>query len=455
MKKIVSAAGIILAAVIAASLFACSKPGNNNKPGDATPSGFSQKTPAPDETDGSPENTASSGETAKPGTTGDPQTTGQPSGSDTGHGDDTAQPGTTPEGTENVDQANTTAPAPTPTPTPEDVGDDVDGTATPAHTATATPGPTATPTPEPDPTTAPDDMPEFTVPYVGKAGKTYDAFKGLKSDEELWKIDTVIASLTTGDTPVIEKIRKIHDWMVTNIAYDTRLRARHASDALNSGLGICQAYAELFDVFMAEIGVESFTVPGTAGGEAHAWNAVNIGGEWYFVDVTWDDPLVNGHSNYPDARNLRYTYLLVSYETVRQDHRADDEQDLLKPFGENDSFRAALVEKKKSEIEAELRRAASSGEGGLAFVIASEDERDTVSAEMVEALKAAARAGEKDFSATVFCVKGVPDVKAFVSEMSSLLAHEGVEAYHAGVKTGAKTVGSEFYTSVEFTVTAS
>ena len=74
---------------------------------------------------------------------------------------------------------------------------------------------------------------------------------------------------------------------------------------------------------------------------------------------------------------------------------------------------------------------------------------------MVEALKAAARAGEKDFSATVFCVKGVPDVKAFVSEMSSLLAHEGVEAYHAGVKTGAKTVGSEFYTSVEFTVTAS
>ena len=42
------------------------------------------------------------------------------------------------------------------------------------------------------------------------------------------------------------------------------------------------------------------------------------------MDVTWDDPVFNGSTTYPDGKNMSYEYLLCTYDKISKDH-ADDE----------------------------------------------------------------------------------------------------------------------------------
>jgi transglutaminase/protease-like cytokinesis protein 3 len=49
---------------------------------------------------------------------------------------------------------------------------------------------------------------------------------------------------------------------------------------------------------------------------AHAWNTVRLDGVWYYIDVTWDDPV-------PDRGNSVhwYKYYLTTDSTFGGDHR--------------------------------------------------------------------------------------------------------------------------------------
>jgi len=60
---------------------------------------------------------------------------------------------------------------------------------------------------------------------------------------------------------------------------------------LIQGKGVCLGYAETFRLLMDMAGIECITVTGAAfmSRENHAWNMVKLDGEWYCVDVTWDD----------------------------------------------------------------------------------------------------------------------------------------------------------------------
>lgn len=87
---------------------------------------------------------------------------------------------------------------------------------------------------------------------------------------------------------------------------------------------VCQGYAVTFYVMMTELGIPCTIVGGTANGGGHAWNAVKLDGYWYFVDVTWDDPLFNGSTTYPDGKNMSYEYLLCTYANISKDHTDDE-----------------------------------------------------------------------------------------------------------------------------------
>lgn len=57
--------------------------------------------------------------------------------------------------------------------------------------------------------------------------------------------------------------------------------------------GMCHGYSATFQLFMDMFGIECITVFGTPGsnGVQHSWNMVRLDGEWYCVDVAWDDPI--------------------------------------------------------------------------------------------------------------------------------------------------------------------
>ena len=60
-------------------------------------------------------------------------------------------------------------------------------------------------------------------------------------------------------------------------------------------------------------GIESTVISGASQGVAHAWNAVLLDGEWYYLDATWNDT----------EQHIRYDYFNVSSEVLQVDHTID------------------------------------------------------------------------------------------------------------------------------------
>lgn len=191
---------------------------------------------------------------------------------------------------------------------------------------TVTVKPTQKPTQKPTekatqkPTTKPTTQKATTKPVT--QGATKAKYQTAENEE---RVRQIISSLGISGKSTTEKIRKVHDWIVCNVKYDSTHTYYHAEDALKRGTCVCQGYAELFCLFMAELGIPCEYISGTATNssgetESHGWNAVKLSDGWYYVDCTWDDPMINGHSDYKNGSNLRYDYYLVTYNQIRKNH---------------------------------------------------------------------------------------------------------------------------------------
>ncbi len=115
----------------------------------------------------------------------------------------------------------------------------------------------------------------------------------------------VIDQVITDGMTAVEKELAIHDWMVSNCHYDEQEldaigEMQENSDNPHGFLidhrGICSGYATSFQLLMDMVGIECLTIDAQANDDfegvgAHAWNMVHLDGDWYFVDVTWDDPV--------------------------------------------------------------------------------------------------------------------------------------------------------------------
>lgn len=131
----------------------------------------------------------------------------------------------------------------------------------------------------------------------------------------------------------LEKVISAHDWLVTNCQYDPYIGTGGkyiASDgtvyndepAVYTSYGafvnhnvVCQGYALAFKVLMDRAGIPCCYVKSDA--MNHAWNMVQLDGNWYHVDVTWDDSLYSDIRDYA-GRALR-NYTLLSDEEISQD----------------------------------------------------------------------------------------------------------------------------------------
>lgn len=116
-----------------------------------------------------------------------------------------------------------------------------------------------------------------------------------------------------------EKIKMIHDYIIKNTSYDITVQNNSAYEGLHCKATACEGYANLAYKMFTEAGIGARVITGTADGEAHAWNIVELGGVWYNIDCTWDDPL-GGESN-----NSYNYFLKSSYDFA--DHIRDEEFD--------------------------------------------------------------------------------------------------------------------------------
>lgn len=143
-------------------------------------------------------------------------------------------------------------------------------------------------------------------------------------DQTEQKALELAGSLFAQDMPDYMKELKIHDWLVNNNRYNTRdtsaPESHMAYSALVSGNPVCQGYAEACLVLFQAAGIPVTYVSGDGTNseghtESHAWNCVQIQGNWYNLDVTWDDPI-----NWDGSDSIRYDYFNVTDSQLGQDH---------------------------------------------------------------------------------------------------------------------------------------
>ena len=89
-----------------------------------------------------------------------------------------------------------------------------------------------------------------------------------------------------------QKALAVAEYISLNMEYDQSL-----NDKAHNPIGfyegwklVCDGYAGLFNVFMQELGFESYVISGSADGP-HAWNLTKLDGQWLISDVTFADPV--------------------------------------------------------------------------------------------------------------------------------------------------------------------
>lgn len=114
-------------------------------------------------------------------------------------------------------------------------------------------------------------------------------------------VETVLEELNLWECTDYEKIQGIYEYICNNVTYDyanlendNSVLQYTAYSALVNKTAVCQGYAALFYRLALELGVDARVITGYGGGGAHAWNIVQLGGQYYNLDATWD----SGQSDY-------------------------------------------------------------------------------------------------------------------------------------------------------------
>lgn len=167
------------------------------------------------------------------------------------------------------------------------------------------------------------DAVDFQISFTYWEGLTLQELARWRAETEAAARE-LLRTTVAMDMPDYEKVLRIHDWVIEHTRYNTanmdEVGNNMAYGALVRGSCVCQGYAEAFMLLANALGVETVYVTGDGysegSWESHAWNAVKVQGEWYMIDLTWDDPVTSDGSDV-----LRYDYFLVSGQQLSQDHR--------------------------------------------------------------------------------------------------------------------------------------
>ncbi|MCM1329369.1 MAG: hypothetical protein NC253_07990 [Ruminococcus sp.] len=123
-----------------------------------------------------------------------------------------------------------------------------------------------------------------------------------------------IMDMITPDMDDYDKIKLFHDYLVLNCENDTE---SPYSDTIYGALvqkkALCEGYSKAFSYLCNLAGIENTIVTGITT-VPHMWNMVKLGGNWYHVDVTWDNPDDALHEEYPDV--ILYQYFMVTDSVI-------------------------------------------------------------------------------------------------------------------------------------------
>ncbi len=128
----------------------------------------------------------------------------------------------------------------------------------------------------------------------------------------------------------VQKALLVHDrlayfceyTLIEDTADPAFLTSHSIYGAMVIGDAVCQGYAAAYTYMLEKLDIPSYICVSTA--LNHAWNIVYVNGNYYHVDVTYDDPIWSG-TEWDVAGKVGHNYFLVSTEYMMANgHNAND-----------------------------------------------------------------------------------------------------------------------------------
>lgn len=123
-----------------------------------------------------------------------------------------------------------------------------------------------------------------------------------------------------------EKALAIYEYIIKNCEYETRALdnnlynyAYGIEGVILKGRAVCSGYAKTFEYFANRHNIICTLVTGKTKRNYHAWNLINLHGDYYYIDSTWGDPTFQeGVIKDPDY--ISYDYFCVTTSELMESH---------------------------------------------------------------------------------------------------------------------------------------
>ncbi len=128
------------------------------------------------------------------------------------------------------------------------------------------------------------------------------------------------------------KTLAIHDYLVRHAEYNygnTTMDDYTAYGVIVNELGVCQSYSLAYNYLLTVVGIPTkfcaseyqYDDEGNfLGGMNHGWSLVQLNGNWYHVDVTWDDPDWGSEEENSQGYVVHDYYLYSDETLLEKDH---------------------------------------------------------------------------------------------------------------------------------------
>ena len=149
--------------------------------------------------------------------------------------------------------------------------------------------------------------------------------------EELTASAKQIISQVPANASDYDKALFVHDYLVDHTVFEYQTEdgteqeykiCHTAYGCIQNGSAVCEGYARAYQYLMKLLSVPCGTCSGIAGGERHAWNYVCLDNDYYWLDLTWDDP---SSIERPGVNGKSHAYFLLNDDMMNRSHTLSDE----------------------------------------------------------------------------------------------------------------------------------
>ena len=128
----------------------------------------------------------------------------------------------------------------------------------------------------------------------------------------------------TEEMDTYERVKSAYEFIILNTTYDINsIYNQNANSVFIYQKSVCQGYAEAFQYLLHIMDIPCMVVTGTADGDLHAFNLVNIDGEYYYVDTTWGEGQEVSNADGMLVQEINYNYLNITTEEISKTHTFD------------------------------------------------------------------------------------------------------------------------------------